>query len=54
MNLEAFTKSHPNTPVVLMQGLGFAGSIMSLVEAGKYNTERIITASAVFKYGNIG
>lgn len=33
MNIETFIKSHPNTPVVLVQGLGFVGSVMSLVVA---------------------
>jgi nucleotide sugar dehydrogenase len=38
MNLETFIKSHPNTPVVLIQGLGFVGSVMSLVVANAINS----------------
>jgi nucleotide sugar dehydrogenase len=37
MNIETFIKSHPGKPVVLVQGLGFVGSVMSLVVANAIN-----------------
>jgi nucleotide sugar dehydrogenase len=37
MNLEMFLKSHSDTPVVVVQGLGFVGSVMSLVVANAVN-----------------
>jgi hypothetical protein len=45
MNLETFIKTHAGTLVVFVQGLGFVGSVMSLVVANmSFSTRSRITS----------
>jgi hypothetical protein len=37
MTLEIFLQTHSTTPLILAQGLGFIGSVMSLVVANAVN-----------------
>jgi hypothetical protein len=39
MDLKTFICNHLDTPVVLIQGLGFVGSVMSLVVANAVNAD---------------
>lgn len=42
MQYQTFLQNHPNLPLVLVQGLGFVGSVMSLVAANAINGDYVV------------
>jgi hypothetical protein len=49
LSLEKFLQKQTDTPVVLVQGLGFVGSVMSLVVANAINGDYAVKRSIFLK-----